>query len=733
MGIGSVHKAPNGLIEQYLGTAYDTVRKVADQIESVKSVADVIDDDIDFATLAQVLQTLGDSVSDLAALATADLVAITDDLGKGNYLGNRKIDINLALNNNSPDTEVTYKGITLTTNSGAVVNIDFTTTDDQGNKTVQELASYTAIYNALVDGIGDYNAAESDAQKHIVNTEIDIINSTLPNLPTMIRIRDTDGSASSIDRIQLHVYSGSAKDLLPTYFWAKTTSALQTLSNRVGDVIALGNDIDSIIALASQTDEIEYLYADRDKLTGASDSIHSELSKLKALHADLSQLLLVSSNLGSVNQVAGGLPEVNTVSADIGKVVTVSDNISAVVNVSTHIGAINDVRDELTALNGISVNLSQILASEGHAGTASSKAGEASSSAQASANSAVAAANQAQLATDKSNEIKAITVGSTTTGVAGSEAVVTFNSATGKFAFVIPQGQKGEKGDAFQVNSVGLLSEKSLHDDKQKGFSFLATDANLIFFKVSSTSGDWSTGAPFGKGDKGDTGDTGNGIVSIGFTSSTGGGNSPGQAGETDTYTIQYTNGSDDTFTVYNGKDVQIDDATVSAASVWSSSKINQELGNKANSSQVLTDVPENAKFTDTVYVHPPTHAINEISGLQGALNGKVSTSQVLTPVPENAKFTDTVYEHPSSHSLSEISNAGTAASKDVPASGDAGSEQVVLGGDTRLTDPRDPKNHNHDLNDLPSDLITKTAADGLYQAKGSGINRFDKKYFGGY
>lgn len=45
-------------------------------------------------------------------------------------------------------------------------------------------------------------------------------------------------------------------------------------------------------------------------------------------------------------------------------------------------------------------------------------------------------------------------------------------------------------------------------------------------------------------------------------------------------------------------------------------------------------------------------------------------------------------------HSLSSISDAGTAASRNVPASGNATATQVVLGSDTRLADARVPSAH---------------------------------------
>ena len=54
-----------------------------------------------------------------------------------------------------------------------------------------------------------------------------------------------------------------------------------------------------------------------------------------------------------------------------------------------------------------------------------------------------------------------------------------------------------------------------------------------------------------------------------------------------------------------------------------------------------LSGIDDNANN----YVHPATHSIAEISGLQTVLTAKVDDSQVLTNVPENALFTDTPYD----------------------------------------------------------------------------------------
>ena len=81
-------------------------------------------------------------------------------------------------------------------------------------------------------------------------------------------------------------------------------------------------------------------------------------------------------------------------------------------------------------------------------------------------------------------------------------------------------------------------------------------------------------------------------------------------------------------------------------------------LDAKVDDTQVLTDVPSGALFTDTTYTHPSNHAISVVTGLQAALDAKVDDSQVLTDVPSGALFTDTntVYTHPTNHAISVIS-----------------------------------------------------------------------------
>ena len=530
------HRASTGLVEKYIGTAYDNVKLVSEHLGDINKLATTLKNDIDFTALSSVLTTLGESVEDFAALSQADLALISKDLIKGNYLGNRKIDIDLSLNNLSSTTEVTYESVRIVTNFGVVIDIPFVITDTQGNSVVEELSSYTAIYNKIVSGINEFNTSEPNNQLHVTNTEIDIINSTLPDLPTMIRVRDADGNASNIDRIELQVHSGEAVNYRPAYFWANTTSALQTLANRVGEIISLGHDIDSIVLLASQRDEIGALYEAREELFGLTNSLSSDLSKLQELHTNLVALLEIQTNLPILNNVYENMASILYNEANMGSIVAAESHA-------------------LTAYN-------EALKAESEANLAEGYKDEASLFRDEAESSKTLAEAAATTATQKNAEIKAISIDQTLTGNPGSAASVIYNSLQNAFTFVIPRGDKGEKGDAYTVSALGTAAEKVNYENQSTGFSFLDITNGLIYFKLSGATADWSVGFPFGQGPKGDEGDVGTGIVNFTFVSTTDLSGNPAQSGATDTYAANLTNGQSYTFDIKNG----VDSAVVSVA-----------------------------------------------------------------------------------------------------------------------------------------------------------------------
>lgn len=71
------------------------------------------------------------------------------------------------------------------------------------------------------------------------------------------------------------------------------------------------------------------------------------------------------------------------------------------------------------------------------------------------------------------------------------------------------QGPKGDTGASFDADARDLFANRNLYNLQPKGFSFLAIDTGFLYFKQSNTSGDWSAGKEFGKGETGATGPAG--------------------------------------------------------------------------------------------------------------------------------------------------------------------------------------------------------------------------------
>jgi predicted NAD/FAD-binding protein len=115
-------------------------------------------------------------------------------------------------------------------------------------------------------------------------------------------------------------------------------------------------------------------------------------------------------------------------------------------------------------------------------------------------------------------------------------------------------------------------------------------------------------------------------------------------------------------------------------------SAVNADNANTVNNLTVLTAVPENALFTDTIYTHPSTHpatmivqdttrrfvsdfektiwnnkwaydenTIKNVKVNEAVNSDTVNNLTVLTAVPENALFTDTIYMHPLTHPATMI------------------------------------------------------------------------------
>jgi hypothetical protein len=93
-------------------------------------------------------------------------------------------------------------------------------------------------------------------------------------------------------------------------------------------------------------------------------------------------------------------------------------------------------------------------------------------------------------------------------------------------------------------------------------------------------------------------------------------------------------------------------------------------------------------------------HANINAGGLVGTLNAAQLPATAVTTTGTQTLTNKTI-------SSSQITGLGTASGKDIPATGNASSTQVVYGSDTRLTDARTPVSHTHPLSDLTQSSAT--------------------------
>lgn len=68
------------------------------------------------------------------------------------------------------------------------------------------------------------------------------------------------------------------------------------------------------------------------------------------------------------------------------------------------------------------------------------------------------------------------------------------------------QGIKGDVGSSFDADARDVFANRNLYDLQAKGFSLLAMDTGMLYFKLSAAAADWSAGVQYGKGETGAVG-----------------------------------------------------------------------------------------------------------------------------------------------------------------------------------------------------------------------------------
>lgn len=236
--------------------AAQKLKLVDEVLSNIDDVAKLISAFTTDETKQALVQSVIDNIDDIKEVmaTSSDIDTIASDLIKGNYLGNRKIDIDLSLNKSTTDAKVSYSQVNIVLTSGIRYEIPFLV----GNS-VLELTSHSDIRDYIVN---------HSLWQNIMYTECTFEEATTTT-NALIRFRDADGHSSNIDRVELYVYSGAANNVKPSYWWADTTSALQTIANRIGDIIALGNDIDNIVVLSQRIDDLVILQENINEVLSA--------------------------------------------------------------------------------------------------------------------------------------------------------------------------------------------------------------------------------------------------------------------------------------------------------------------------------------------------------------------------------------------------------------------------------------------------------------------------------
>jgi len=496
------------------------------------------------------------------SMRTGDIIKLGNEIDNIILLASN-IDQVLAIQNRVPELVDTY------VNGVAQGDVTIYNKLTELHEIYLQLAGLVVVYNDIKAGGTNYtNSVATDLQGAnnigVIATDlnlgaaskIDITGSNMANIATVaddkINVDTVATNIADVNTVATNIadVNTTATDIANVNTAAGNITSINTVSTNMADINTIVTDITNIDIVATDIANVDTIVTNMANVDTTAiniagiNTIATDIVNVNTVVDNINNVITIASDITNVDTVVTNIADVNTVATNIADVNTISTNILNVNTVATDIANVNTVATNITNLDNIVTtiipNITEVLNADANAATATTKATEAN-------NSAVAAA--ASLA-----QIESISVGSTTTGAAGTSAVVTYNSGTNEFAFVVPKGVKGDKGDSFAVNAVGLIANRSIYDGQTQGFSFLAIDQSKIYFKLSAATADWSTGAPFGKGDTGAAGADGNGIVSTVFTSSTGGGVA-GAAGETDTYTITYTDATTDTFSVHNGID----------------------------------------------------------------------------------------------------------------------------------------------------------------------------------
>lgn len=299
MGIRTSTCSEAQLLDTYVNSSYDVIKQAVDNLNTITLLANLSENSeaVDF------LQTLITNIDDITSVvnSTTLLQTVADDIAKGSYFGSRKLDIDLSLNKIGIDptttasdalaiwqntaTTVYYYSAKAYFSDNTIITVPFVT--EGGDPTLE--STHGGIVNQL------NNSTTFTNKLDYTSITVDIGG----KIGSIIRITDTVGSISNLERLELLVSTGEAIDSSPDYWWVETTSSMQVLADRVSDVIALGNNITDLILLGDNIDLI--------------NTINNNLAELLVIETNLAGILdaLNQANAAAASATAAATSATN--------------------------------------------------------------------------------------------------------------------------------------------------------------------------------------------------------------------------------------------------------------------------------------------------------------------------------------------------------------------------------------------------------------------------------------
>ena len=220
-------------------------------------------------------------IEELAKLSNVNISVLADDLLKGTYNGNRKIDIDLFKHYQGYNEDLTdeqkialyldeskkpmYSKAVFGFNDGITLDVVFT----QDNLSVS-IGTNQELYSQLVNSTVLSDKLENTV---ITNTPVEVSN-------TMVTLHD-QLAASNLINIRLVPVDTSKVGKEPTFTWMEYTSSLQILVTYIEDIIGVYNHLPEIIGTSDAAKDllvkVEQIKAD---LTNFVDGLKGELNTL---------------------------------------------------------------------------------------------------------------------------------------------------------------------------------------------------------------------------------------------------------------------------------------------------------------------------------------------------------------------------------------------------------------------------------------------------------------------